>query len=121
MPKPKHTPGPWWVEITTPTGEPLSYYSEVSGNKWGALAQVVTAMDGEGGLCAEGVANARLIAAAPELLEALIETRTSLMIVAEQVLDASKTDPRWEGVYEKLTPYLEQSRAAIAKATGEAS
>jgi len=68
----------------------------------------------------ESEANARLIAAAPELLEALEEARTSLLIVAEQVLGESKSAPQWDGVYEKLMPYVDKARAAIAKARGQA-
>lgn len=63
--------------------------------------------------------DAALIAAAPDLYAALGEAHTSLMIVSEQALHASKTDPRWTGVYEKLTPHIKAARAALKKARGE--
>jgi hypothetical protein len=56
-----------------------------------------------------GEANARLIAAAPELLDAL----TNLYLVAQEQLDQSAT-------HDGLTncDWLARCRAAIAKATG---
>lgn len=120
----KFTPGPWAFEDPMGPDDIWIVKDGVNPEQWEPLANVnhVSRTDSGAAMLiswAEQKANARLIASAPELLEALIETRTSLMIVAEQVLDASKADPRWEGVYEKLTPYLEQSGSAIAKATGD--
>lgn len=63
MNAPKHTPGPWRVErqnSSPTTGEWM-----IAGAKPGYLAEVRDCGSG----CAK--ANARLIAAAPELLEAL--------------------------------------------------
>ena len=64
-------------------------------------------------------ANARLIAAASDLLDAAKEGRTDLMIAADNARDAAKTDPRWEGVGEKLMARVAMMDAAIARATGE--
>ena len=61
----KHTPGPW---IMTRRGE---HYHDIHGRRWEELARVVTKTDGAIKDSAEGMANAKLIAAAPELLEAL--------------------------------------------------
>ena len=87
-----HTPGPWFV-----TGEGLSRYVEAKIN--GALIQEVAWCGAT--LKDEQEDNARLIAAAPELLEVL------------QVIAA---DSRWTSG----EPLLMQVRAAIAKATGAA-
>lgn len=78
----KHTPGPWHVA----NGVQIR----------GAREQIAKVWMMRGG---EGNANARLIAAAPELLEAL-----------QFVMTASG---------EQLSTAFEQAQAAIAKATGE--
>lgn len=48
------------------------------------------------------------------LREALPEARTDLMIVAENALAAAKTDPRWEGVYDKLMARVRECDKALA-------
>ena len=90
----KHTPGPWRYK---PHRVDCNY-------------MLITCSDDpqEGdnlrGYCGE--ANARLIAAAPELLEAL------------QVIVKSLSDQDDEGLIEHAEPMI-AARAAIAKATGE--
>lgn len=105
----KHTPGPWearciesqeWA-IDAPNGDPTIGYSS-----WTALASVYGSNDfrREGEAVAE--ANARLIAAAPELLAA-----------CAGLLDALRTS----GVSNGAIRFAEdQARAAIAKAEGRA-
>lgn len=96
MSKPKHTPGPWKFigevsEVRTVTPDPTSQYGNgtpiVSFSEWDLNSK-------------EKQANARLIAAAPELLDALRAVRSSLPLTV---------DP---------TPLEIQINAAIAKATG---
>lgn len=100
----KHTPGPWTV------GDKNGYRanSVLAGDN--AVADVyglpLHQHIGKFTEC-EGLANARLIAAAPDLLEAL----TALVTFN----DAPLNDRRPEG-YGAL---LASARAAIAKATGE--
>jgi hypothetical protein len=70
----------------------------------------------------EAEANARLIAAAPDLLEELADARTTLSILRTQVMVeigrcADPSESRWEGVPEKLRERLSHIDAAIAKAT----
>lgn len=93
-----HTPGPWKL---VPAKNPS--YNLVCAERWHKLARVVVRMMGHGSDSEEGVANARLIAAAPELLEA-----------AEKALQ-----------YMRLHKYADQAWAddlasAIAKAKGTA-
>jgi hypothetical protein len=54
-------------------------------------------------------ANARLIAAAPELLEALKE--------AKELIQFFHGDPAWE-IYDSSSPEMKRLNAAISKATG---
>ena len=91
----KHTPGPWVVH-------PTSIHP--------AVRSIGTAEAGPRRICTVGSTNgnptdwhnARLIAAAPELLEVLQE----LMVAADRVSGGPVT-------------WLGKARAAIAKATGE--
>lgn len=83
----KHTPGPWFM-----TGELLGYRSRINSTPQNLGWDLAHVCNGP-----EADANARLIAAAPDLLEAL-------EFVIRGVPDT------WEGV--------QKARAAIAKATG---
>ena len=88
----KHTPGPWRYMAGT-----HSHYD----SEGKAIARVY----GPRGIdCSRRDANARLIAAAPDLLEAL-----------KGML--SRTDG--QAIYNFMEPQREAARAAIAKATGE--
>lgn len=103
-----HTSGPWaWVEGT-----------DAINRRWNNLDWTVASvgnhrlgwhedMNSEG---REAEANARLIAAAPELLAALI-------LLEREMVDsgnAGSTDYGWK-------PAIEKTRTAIAKATGAAA
>lgn len=90
----QHTPGPWRYERANPsptTGEHL-----IAGAKNGYLAEIRDC--GSGNISA----NARLIAAAPDLLAALEELLNALPSATTH-------------------PAIKAARAAIAKATGEAA
>src|SRR5690606_2736111 len=102
----KGTPGPWQLSIETPTIIKQDM-SSIGLSRGGVL--IASAC---GHISSElyptyeqAIANARLIAAAPELLEALTE------IVAAADGDGWK----------QLDPSFAAARAAIAKATGEQS
>lgn len=116
--KSKHTPGPWNFERTKTdieyakiTGKELlpheGYFRDNDGGWFVAgVAKVFykgTDKKGYGKPDDEGQANARLIAAAPELLAAL-----------EFCADALNTEAG--GLYKA---HIEQARAAIAKARGQ--
>ena len=92
----KHTPGPWFI-----TGSMTKY---VEARIPGRMIQEVAACGptaADDGYGEQQMANARLIAAAPELLEALES-------VLENCLDS-----------DGLAAAYEKARAAIAKAKGE--
>ena len=91
----KHTPGPWSLD-TENVGDYLRGHVSVDAPDHGALALVVWKMedDDQSPVCE---ANARLIAAAPDLLEAL------------RFIEANTVEG---GAFNKV------ARAAIAKATG---
>lgn len=94
-----HTPGPWRLE------RPRSGHKiHVSGFGWLRFARVWAEVGGQPN--AEGEANARLIAAAPEMLEALKKARDGLM-----QLPASLAF--------EIT-HIREIDAVIAKATGQA-
>lgn len=92
----KHTPGPWWIESGPDID--LRNHVGISASRHGLLAQVVWKMqdDDRSPRCE---ATAHLIAAAPDLLEAL----EKFVKYAEECNDDS---------FE-----LDHARAAIAKAT----
>ena len=94
-----HTPGPWEV-------------SDTGGNIYGATGDVVASIHGlpKPHLAGERRANALLVAAAPELLEALEKCRKALE-VATTPLSMDR---------EEVIAAQNLARYAIAKATGEA-
>lgn len=97
----KFTPGPWFINRSE-----MGIHKYVEARIGGGMIQEV-ACCGPTELHEQSDANARLIAAAPELLH-----------VAQMVYDA-EMDWRSEG-HQSIPDYaLETIRAAIAKATGE--
>ena len=91
----KHTPGPWFMETWSKfNGEQVTQVSAFSeyGNR--TMQAIVNSGNSE--------ANARLIAAAPDLLEAL-----------KEIVSAADGDG-----WNQLDAGLRKARAAIAKATG---
>lgn len=85
-----HTQGPWVVSNN------YAGKASISGKNWGGFATVVTKLDGDENEYGEGLANARLIAAAPRMyaaLEALIwqdahfgEVNDALIVEAARLL-----------------------------------
>lgn len=102
----KHTPGPWSVRPTA-----TNFIIDASdGLRVTALSWQPLSYRMPHATKAEAEANARLIASAPDLLEALI------LLEAEMVAsgNAGSEDYGWPKA-------IVATRAAIAKATGEAS
>lgn len=106
MNEPKFTPGPWKVHLEE------SYF--VTGPDLGRVA-IMTHLKGKHGMLGrrsadESAANARLIAAAPDLYEALrgaFDLMSAMRAVASDRIDISQ-DSRWLNV-----------RVALAAVTGE--
>lgn len=97
----KHTPGPWF--ISSPGGKSRLYVGPlVIQSHRTAFPHALVPMDQIGD--DELYANARLIAAAPDLLEALIECLSD---------DFDTDEPN-----SRTTMIRERARAAIAKAAG---
>ena len=105
-----HTPAPWTLYDARNDGEDAFYVN----HKHNYIGRVHLAP----GHAAEGSANARLIAAAPELLEAMRELLTDMKIAQRNMRNAAKRDPAWEGCAEAIQPRVDAAIAAIAKATG---
>lgn len=100
----KHTPGPWFlaekVEGKHTVTNLRRIRSEREGMEHGAVCEVYGIADGS-----EAHANARLIAAAPELLVAL-------QLMVDRFIDTEGSYGVWEN------EAIEAGCAAIAKATG---
>jgi len=104
----KHTPGPWMIFLSGHIASASVRTPETTVAHPGTI---------RGQTIGEAMANARLIAAAPELLVAL-----NALVAWMDASELSKTKPggvgafRYEGhEYSVVT----QARAAIARATGE--
>jgi hypothetical protein len=98
-----HTPGPWYVrEQDDIDAEGNGYVWAVKGESHGSYIQNPGHANSE--------ANARLMAAAPEMLKALEELLDLTALMPNS--DDAVNDP-------ELEPALERARAAIAKAQGE--
>lgn len=108
-----HTPGPW-VWQTGCSWRRLA--SEATGNDGDVLMPVVDRTDGHPNLSFKNGGftgpDARLIAAAPELLEALREITADYADRFD--LDSASTNPG-------IKSSIKQARAAIGKATGESA
>lgn len=103
----KGTPGPW-----------INVGGWVDAKKSGDLSSIICAIDSVASINPESVndANANLISAAPELLEALQLSLTAMNEMGDILNFHDMSDA--ESV-ERLTPAFEMARAAIAKALGK--
>ncbi|HEX6215270.1 MAG TPA: hypothetical protein VFZ38_10650 [Vicinamibacterales bacterium] len=99
------TPGPWWVKNgpTLYPGSNIPTSLQIVTNEATYVVASIS-VDGHNRI---DLADARLIAAAPELLEALILLEHEMV----ESGNAHSTDYGWK-------PAIEKTRAAIAKATG---
>ena len=96
----KGTPGPW--RVSEKRGDLIDIRHE--NNEPGAMSLNLAQVVARQSWLREAEANARLIAAAPELLEALQRCEVVLSVIPLEVCDVED---------------LLHARAAIAKATGE--
>lgn len=109
MSKTPWTPGPW--EITSTTNGMVNI-SSFKGD-WFEFAQVVVRMDGADEDRPDGVSNARLIAAAPEMAEVLAALVRLMPRPVSNVADLA------EGT-DQEHPEVTQARALLARIRGEA-
>ena len=107
--KATHTTGPWHIQDNTadPCGQ-----LRVDSAAFGAVAVCYTMEKGETRAPAECIQSARLISAAPELLEALV----SLLNVESAALWGARLTHSNTGL--DVLYHFNKARAAIAKATG---
>ncbi len=99
----KHTPAPWSVQQNATTDQILTIQADpISGtNKW----RIATVSNTNGPI---GQANARLIAAAPDMLAALL--------AAQERLEQQQSDGT---TFEEVAATLGEIHAVIAQATAE--
>jgi hypothetical protein len=114
-----HTPGPWMIDLETanstdPLVMELLVVAKCPRDKQEFIVAEVYGIDAAGDHDERSQANARLIAAAPELLGAL----RALLSVAPARAPAAGL---LVGAEEKHSAAIKAARAAIAKATGGAS
>jgi hypothetical protein len=72
------TPGPWTFDRTDDPWRGSIDGASGTDRSWGMLAKVVVRMEGDVGDLPEGIANARLIAAAPDLAAEVLRLRDEL-------------------------------------------
>ena len=101
----KHTPGPWYVGTGTYEGRNIYSVASVTDDEGFTYQPLVANAEDDGINCWD--ANARLIAAAPDLLEAL-----QVMVRDYSAAHASCGDL-------EMSPALFQAQRAIARATGD--
>jgi hypothetical protein len=101
----KHTPGPWWVDDMAYSARAVANRAATypSGLSTDEKTAHMAAID------AESAANAALIAAAPDMYEAL-----AALVAA---FDSRETDPAWQ-MRPSTVAAWKASAAAIAKAEG---
>ena len=104
----KHTPGPWAVYVNAPSDIVIRKMSK-DGYELCAIARV-----------SSGYANARLIAAAPDLLDALQWYEAKAVQMGRAAIHQD-SKLMLELMKEIAVEYGAQARAAITKATGEAT
>lgn len=102
----KHTPGPWILGNRTDGG----CWRVLDAPLWDAFAKVVIKMTDDNGDSEQGLANARLIASAPDLLASLKEMAADMKALADSG-DAGFWDAEEQPIYQR-------AMAAIAKAEG---
>lgn len=64
----KHTRGPWRLRISEKKNK---HWAKIDADRWTSFAKVIVRMDDDDNDNKEGRANAKLIAAAPDLLKVL--------------------------------------------------
>lgn len=121
-----HTPGPWEIAPYSDRDEVLSVvadYKDLGGGKCQAhwIAECSADLDFDTDreqVLTTNEANARLIAAAPDLLAALKDAESKMFALGREFSSPRFTDRYGDGP--ALLDLAERARAAIAKAEGRA-
>lgn len=120
----EHTPGPWKWEAQDASMTILGTAENVDEGcvLWCIRCKACQSRPDALRCGMPSEADARLIAAAPDLLEACKELRTSLMLTRDNIIRESKLDAkaasRWEGVPELLLERMKKADAVIDLAEG---
>lgn len=107
-----HTPGPWFADLHNERRDGGRFYVFVTAAGLVPICAVTSGVEGYGR--DEGRANANLIGAAPELLEALEK-----IAEATSAEDDAGENYRWDDREGALDYAFATARAAIAKARGQ--
>lgn len=112
----KHIPGPWEFapKLTASENHKGFFIRAEKANRTGKFAIAEVQPGDEDGCLGE--ANARLIAAAPELLEALKIAEQFMQIASDWNIDEAEINGEMKSTYD----WLDVVNAAIAKAGGAA-
>jgi hypothetical protein len=114
-----HTPGPWVASFNVPTAA-IPGHIIYEGKEDGFPIASLWVGGGTNGKPTQ-VSNAYLIAAAPELLDAL---KCALPIIEDAIKDAKtygQVLPHWNKIAETIALQARNARAIIAKAEGKTS
>ncbi len=116
----KHTPGPWTIDRTSERHGQRPY--GISAGKRGPTPKKIVNWGGMSAPASqESEANARLIASAPDLLEAA-KSGFLAVVGLKMAMAVESNGWQWPDDAPDTVPIpAENLRAAIAKATGEAS
>ena len=109
----KFTKGPWNANFTRFSGWVVGFH--ITDLEHGSLRPICEAYDKTGAMNPNEIAaNARLIAAAPELLEALMGAVAQMSLAADCIENG-----RFDEALLHIRSLSREKHAAIAKATGE--
>lgn len=116
----KFTPGPWATDSDAPTFDgadlPYTVYINYGSGKGGEICTMLhEPNEGRGRDWEEGKANARLIAAAPELLEALEVTESAMFDLWNDLKSYGD-----KSRFEQFDAVARKASKAISKAKGDA-
>lgn len=120
----KFTPGGWWVGDNYEGAR--QGHLGIHSPEWGALAEVCVETD-EGEEIEEGIANARLISAAPDMYGACEFSKEApkraLAMMEREGFVFDNLDDRWQklafSLYTMLVESAGESEQALAKADGK--
>lgn len=115
--KQQYTPGPWKIDRISERGR-FKDQMMVSGECWREFALVYVRLSGRTEDNAIGLANARLIAAAPDLLEALKKAEGVMQILLREYQEEWESDEPAPECVNAVFANMGCVQSAIEKAEG---